>query len=114
MPRNISFMLTTKQLLDGSKTVTRRIGWKFLKAGDQLMACEKCQGLGKGGKLNRYGLIQVKSVVREPLNHIQQDDCIKEGFPEMEPGEFVEFFCHTHRGCKPKTHITRIEFEKLF
>lgn len=30
--RNISFALTTPQFLAGNKTVTRRMGWKFLKA----------------------------------------------------------------------------------
>ena len=92
MPRNISFMMTKDQLLDGSKTVTRRMGWKFLKPGDQLMACEKCQGLGKGGKLNRYGLIEIKSVRREQLNRINLDDVTKEGFPEMNVTEFIDFF----------------------
>ncbi len=48
--KNISFALTTKQFLDGSKTVTRRLGWANLKPGEILMACEKCMGLGPGGE----------------------------------------------------------------
>lgn len=78
------------------------------------MACEKCQGLGPGGKLNRYGLIHIKSVVREPLNLIKKADCIREGFPEMSPSEFIDFFCKSHKGCTPESYVTRIEFEKLF
>jgi hypothetical protein len=51
--RNISFMLTTRQVCDRIKTVTRRNGWLFAKPGDLLCAVEKSQGLGKGGKIVR-------------------------------------------------------------
>jgi len=44
MPRNMSFTLTAKQILDRTKTVTRRRGWKHLKVGELFWACEKCQG----------------------------------------------------------------------
>jgi len=43
MPRNISFALTTQQVRNRTKTVTRRAGWLFLKAGDIL--CD-LDGLG--------------------------------------------------------------------
>ncbi len=46
--RNISFSLTERQFMDKSKTVTRRLGWKFLKPGDRLMGCRKCMGLKPG------------------------------------------------------------------
>jgi hypothetical protein len=36
--RNMSFFLTTAQFLDGTKDVTRRKGWRFLKPGDRFMA----------------------------------------------------------------------------
>jgi len=45
MPRNISFALTTKQIRNRSKTVTRRLGWLHIKKGDVLNACVKCMGL---------------------------------------------------------------------
>ena len=48
MPRNMSFALTTKQIEDETKDVTRRNGWWFLKPGDQIWAVEKCMGLKKG------------------------------------------------------------------
>lgn len=38
MPRNISFSLTEPQFLDGTKDVTRRMGWKSLQAGVELVA----------------------------------------------------------------------------
>jgi len=36
MPRNMSFSMTTQAVLDETKTVTRRLGWDFLKPGDLL------------------------------------------------------------------------------
>jgi hypothetical protein len=44
----MSFSLTERQLLDGSKSVTRRLGWRMLKAGDELLAVRKCMGIRKG------------------------------------------------------------------
>ncbi len=109
--RNMSFALTTKQLKDGSKTVTRRLGWQNLKSGDRVMACEKCMGLGLGGKIVHLGCISIVSVRREPLNAITQEDCAREGFPNFTPDQFVAMFCE-HMGCDPETEVTRIEFEK--
>jgi hypothetical protein len=108
--RNISFMLTTPQFIARTKTVTRRMGWSFLKPGDRLCGVYKSQGLRKGESLQRLGTIEVTSIRREPLNAIDQQDCVLEGFPEMTPAEFVEFFCLSHKGCSPETEITRIGF----
>ena len=112
MPRNISFMLTTPQFKAQTKDVTRRLGWAFLKPGDVLMGCEKCQGLGKGGKITRLGLIRVVSVRFEELRRITAEDVVREGFPEMTRQEFIEFFCK-HNKCLQTQIVTRIEFEYL-
>ncbi len=114
MPRNISFMLTTEQIKNRTKTVTRRLGWKFLKPGDILNACKKCQGLKHGEKIERIGLIRVKSITIEPLKNIcyRPSDLTKEGFPELTPWGFVELFCREMK-CKPETKVTRIKFEYL-
>jgi hypothetical protein len=115
--RNISFSLTTPQFIDDSKDVTRRLGWEFLKPGDRLMACEKCQGIQKGG-LVRLGVIEIISVTREPLHRMTADpaygraEAIREGFPEMSGREFVEMFT-SHMKCLPATVVTRIEFRKI-
>ncbi len=29
----------------------------------------------------------------------------------MEPERFVDFFCASHKGCKPDSIVTRIEFD---
>lgn len=116
---NISFSLTTPQYLDGTKDVTRRMGWLKVKVGDELQVIEKGQGLKKGEKVKILGRIRVVSVHRERLGIMMsmagygQQECIREGFPNMDGEEFVIFFCKTHRGCKSTTMITRIEFVKL-
>lgn len=110
--RNMNFMLTTRQIKDKSKSVTRRLGWWFLKPGDVLNACEKCQGLKKGEKVIKLCQIRVLSTRGEKLFEISESDVIAEGFPNMTPFEFVNMFSR-----KMKTHIAvwvnRIEFEYL-
>ncbi len=110
--RNISFMLTERQFLDGTKTVTRRLRWNTLTAGTELQAVRKGMGLKKGEKAHSLGVIRVVSVRRERLNAITADDCAREGFPEMTPAEFVAFFCREMR-CEPGTIVGRIEFERV-
>ena len=110
--RNMSFALTTDQFLDGTKTVTRRLGWKFLKPGDRFRACVKCMGLKKGEKVQVLGECEVVSVRRERLDHITNEDTEREGFPGMTAAEFVAMFCR-HMGCKPYDEVTRIEFKRV-
>ena len=49
--RNMSFYHTTEQIRNRSKTVTRRLGWAFLKPGDRVRAIVKGRGLKKGQKV---------------------------------------------------------------
>ena len=107
--RNMSFMLTTAQIRAKTKTVTRRIGWRFLKAGEQIQACVKCQGLKPGEKIQRLCVLEVVSVRREPLESISQQDVRAEGFPHLTPAEFIEMFCSA-MGCRPESEVTRIQF----
>lgn len=101
--RNMSFMLTTEAMRNKSKTVTRRIGWEFLKPGDRVMAVEKGMGLKKGEKVNRLGIIEIVSVRRESLYRLTIDkdyadqEAIKEGFPHMTGNQFAVVFCNYHR-----------------
>lgn len=117
--RNISFALTTPQFLDGTKDVTRRVGWLDLAPGNELCAVRKGQGLKKGEKVERLGMIRVISVRQEQLAQMTRDpeygrsECKREGFPAMTPGEFIDFFCRGHRGAWPDKWVTRIEFERL-
>ena len=125
--RNISFSLTTDQIRNRSKTVTRRMNWLKLKAEDRLQACVKCRGLKPGEKLAVLAVIEVVSVRREKLNTLlgvpqsevagdfytpseARDEINAEGFPLLTAAEFVKFFCASHKGCTPETDVTRIEF----
>ena len=109
--RNISFALTTEQFKNKTKTVTRRWGWKFIKPGDVLMGCKKTMGFKKGEKIERFHPIEIINVRREPLNSITKEDCIKEGFPEFEPQDFIEMLVDSKH--LPSDEITRIEFKHL-
>lgn len=117
--RNISFSLTTLQVLAQTKDVTRRLEWGNLKVGERLMGCEKCMGRRKGEPLVRLGPVEVVAVRREQLVRMTQDaaygesECRREGFPNLKPWEFVQFFCDSHPGSSPATNVTRIEFTYL-
>jgi hypothetical protein len=121
--RLISFALTTPQFLDGSKDVTRRMGWLKAKAGDKLCAVKKCMGFRPGESVERLGVIRLVAVRREPLRAILDDleygfdETRREGFPAEHhnhfPSEFVSFFCRSHKGCTPDSVVTRLEFERL-
>ena len=118
--RNLSFALTTRQMRDHSKTVTRRRGefWaKVLKPGDLVCAVEKSQGIVKGG-LVRLGTIRVVSVRVERLHEMVYHhpyglvEVVREGFPGMTPIAFVDMFVE-HMGGVPSQTVTRIEFEHV-
>ena len=113
MARRMSFSMTEPQLMDGSKDITRRLGWAWLRAGDLLTAIRKGMGLKRGEKQVVLCEIQVVSARRERLDAIDQDDCRREGFPDLTPAQFVAFFCNANRGCKPHTILTRIEFRRV-
>lgn len=101
--RNMSFMLTTDQIRNRTKTVTRRVGWTFLKPGDLIRAVERCQGLKKGETVTPLGVLRVERVSRERLDRMEaesiygQQECSAEGFPHLSPMEFVAMFCATHK-----------------
>lgn len=108
--RAMSFALTPEQLLDGSKTVTRRRRWNKLKPGDKLIACRKAMGLKKGEKREDFGVIEILSIRREKLKAITQDDVRREGFPGMNPAQFIAMFCQ-HMKCDASVFVRRIEFK---
>jgi hypothetical protein len=119
--RNISFALTTDQVRNQTKTVTRRLGWAWLTPGVLLQPVVKGMGLKRGEKVERIGSpIRVVSVRREPLVALiqlvgytfeqGQRDVILEGFPHLDRGQFVRMFM-AHNKCDSTDLITRIEFE---
>ena len=110
--RQMSFALTTRQVLDRSKTVTRRLGWGTLTPGTLLQAIEKGQGLRKGEHVRKLAVIRVLTVTRERLDEFDfhEDDATLEGFPQMESEDFIGMFCAAN-GCTPSAWVNRIEFE---
>ena len=129
--RMMSFALTERQLIDGSKTVTRRVGWANLKPGTRLLAVRKAMGLKAGEKAVVLCEVDVVSVRRERLDAITPADVLAEGFPEWtnQVDEFVRMFTSHMRvpaeavvkslrdtRMRPMTGadlVTRIEFRKV-
>jgi hypothetical protein len=110
--RHMSFSLTTPQFLDGTKSVTRRLGWNNLRPGALVMAVEKAQGLRRGEKVRKLGVIRIVSVRRERLHQITQRDVVREGFSDWTCAEFIEMFCRANR-CDRLAEVNRIEFEHV-
>lgn len=119
--RNMSFALTADQIRARTKTVTRRMGWRGLKAGDLIQPVKKRMGLKPGERIEPIGEpLRVISVRREPLGLLTDRvdygfaECALEGFGDHPvyrwPSEFVAMFCGTHKGCTPASEVTRIEF----
>jgi len=116
MPRNMSFALTTKQAREKTKTVTRRLGWRFLKPGDIVQQVEKGIGLKKGEKIKPIHLIRILSTREEPIEALFCNvgygliECQMEGFPDKGPEWFVDMFCK-HNKCDKSILVNRIEYE---
>ena len=110
----MSFSMTTEQVRNQTKTVTRRFGWYFAKRGDLIQPVEKAMGLKRGEKQKLIGgPIRILSAQAYPLDTITERECRLEGFPGMQPAEFIEMFCGTHKPCRPDSIIVRIEFEYI-
>jgi hypothetical protein len=118
--RNMSFMLTPDQILDRSKTVTRRLGWSTLEPGTLVRAVRKGMGLKRGEKVEQLAIIRITDVTQEPLTALLarpvygMEEVHREGLDHRfqgSPAAFVAFFCASHRGCEPASTVTRIEFE---
>jgi len=110
MSRNMSFSLTTDQVRNRTKTVTRRNGWWFLKPGEIVNAVDKAMGLKKGEKIKSICQIRIVSTRAESLDAITGDDLEKEGFPDWTPEEFVAMYSK-HNRCLDINPVNRIEFE---
>lgn len=110
--RNMSFALTTEQYRNRTKTVTRRLGWKNLKPGEKFMGVEKGMGLKKGEKVKRLHASECVANWQTRLGLMDQEECVREGFPHLTPEQFVDMFCK-HNGCRPDTYVNRIEFKHL-
>lgn len=107
--RYMSFFLTKPQILDKTKTQTRRFGWNFLKAGDYIQAVTKIQGLKKGQKIEKLAKIYITNIYTEPLNKMKRADCAKEGFPDLTPDDFIDMVVNRYN-CKRNKAVNVIDF----
>lgn len=117
MSRLMSVALTEQAVVERRKTVTRRLGWAFLKPGDRLTLCRKVQGRrrrdGTVEPLVRLAEVEVVSVGRQHLLEITADDVSAEGFPGWTPQQFIGWYCETVRGAYVRMWLTRIEWRYL-
>lgn len=117
--RNMSFAMTQPQIIDYSKTVTRRDGWLNLKPGEVFQGVKKAMGLKKGEKMEKIHMLQCISNRRERLYKMIDDkeygkaECILEGFPRYEPIDFVNMYVAAKRGRHAGDEVSRIEFRHL-
>jgi hypothetical protein len=115
--RRMAFSHTSPQILDRSKTVTRRTGWRYLKPGDLIEAVEKSRGLKKGERVRALGVLKVVSVRYEPQSklvtdaHYAEDELPREGFPCWSRDDFIAMFLRVNALKSTAVTVTRIEFE---
>ena len=115
--RRMAFSHTTPQILDRSKTVTRRTGWRYLKPGDLIEAVEKSRGLKKGEPVRTLGVLKVVSVRVEPLSKLvtdaryAEDELPREGLPCWSRDDFIAMFLRVNALKSTAVTVTRIEFE---
>jgi hypothetical protein len=110
---------TERAVRERRKTVTRRLGWLFLKPGDRLTLCRKVMGRRPGEPLERIAEVEVVSVRREPLSAITDADLDREGVeaPFEVAGRSVteawaSWFAWT-MGCSVDDEVTRIEWRYI-
>jgi hypothetical protein len=115
--RRMAFMHTASHVRERQKTVTRRVGWRFLKPTDLILAVEKARGLKKGEPVRALAVLRILDVRVEPLSRLvtdaryAEDELPREGFPCWSTADFITQFLRTHRGTTVETEVTRIQFE---
>jgi len=109
----MSFALTTEQVRNHTKTVTRRAGWRFLRPGDQLRAVDRCMGLRPGEHPVTLALVEVVSVRRERLGDMAEGEPAREGFPQYTVPELLVQVFYNQLGLDFYSEVTRIEFRYI-
>ena len=110
--RLMSVSLTEQPVRDRTKTVTRRLGWRFLKVGDHITLCRKVMGRKPGEPLVRICDVEIVDIRRERLDAITQADVVLEGFPSWSTHDFVIMFMRSMK-CDYQTVVTRIEWRYM-
>lgn len=129
MPRLMSVAFTEQAVRDRIKTVTRRKGWwqdkngrLMLYPGDRLTLCRKVMGRKPDEPLVRIVDVEVVNVWREPLGMLLpswgrggygEREMVREGFPGLDPAEFVRRYFTEAQGMGEGDTVTRIEWRYL-
>lgn len=124
---------TADAVIERRKTVTRRLGWRFLTIGNRLALCRKVMGRQPGEPLERLAEVEVIDVRRELLTAITDADVDAEGVPvdvftpellrgsprthemtcaDCRRANWIGWFART-MGVPVTTEITRIEWRYL-
>jgi len=98
MTRRMSCSLTIAAVRARTKTVTRRHinTWQNLAPGDRLTLIEKGMGLAKGERQVVLAEVEIVSNAFVRLWDIDEDECEREGFPNLAPGDFCSMWCESH------------------
>tara|TARA_R110000782_G_scaffold259110_2_gene349300 strand:+ start:13482 stop:13832 length:351 start_codon:yes stop_codon:yes gene_type:complete len=107
----ISFRDTPSQIRTKTKTVTRRNNWRHAKIGMQLRGVNRLP-TKQNPHPKTICFVEITAVDLVRVRDIDQADCDAEGFPELDPIEFIALYCTIHKK-KPHDWITRIEFEYI-
>jgi hypothetical protein len=122
----MSVAMTQQQVIDRTKTATRRKGWwldkhgrHLVKPGDHLILVDRLRGLKKGERATVLTEVEVVSTCREHLDNLTtfpsygEEEVRREGFPGIV--EFIDrdrFFVKA-QGMQPSDLVTRIEWRYL-
>lgn len=132
----MSVAFTEQAVIERRKTVTRRKGWwedkngrRLLHPGDRLTLCRKVMGRKPGEPLVRLAEVEVVSVRREPLCAVAgpyelrassgggftviYPEMVAEGFPDMDPADFMIRYFIDAQGIRVMDKVTRIEWRYL-
>lgn len=115
--RRMTFSHTASHVRERMKTVTRRVGWRFLKPNDLVQAVEKTPGLASGEPARPIAVLRIRNVRVERLSRLieeatyAEDEFPREGFPCWSRDDFIASFLRRHRLKTADTDVTRIEFD---
>lgn len=123
----MSVAMTADAVIERRKTVTRRHGWwvdkrgrRLLQTGDRLTLCRKVQGRRAGEPLERLAEVTVVNIRREPLSDLLRansdygaTEVTAEGFPGLDPVEFINRYFRDAQGIGVLDVVTRIEWAYL-
>jgi len=113
--RLMSVAFTEQAVVERRKTVTRRKGWLFVKPGDRLTLCRKVMGRKRRGRGHQRSAL---CAVAGPYATDQNGgtiwpELIAEGFPDMNPSEFMIRYFINAQGIGAMDDVTRIEWRYL-